>query len=566
MNKYKYITLKLLLVFVLFGCDDFLDRYPKDSFNTETVFRNETDLKYFVNGLYDSLPWNQYNSDNNSDNMVPNSIDQLLSNSYTVPASGGGWAISDWSGIRRCNFFLNRYDRAETDTSTKERYAGEVRFFRALYYWDKVKRFGNVPVLTVDLDDKSPTLYMPRDPMEKAISLITDDLSFAIEKLPEVALENGRLTKDMARALASRINLWIGTYLKYHTELNLVDQASIYLEKCVLYSSELMAKDYALYDEGETPYLDLFTMKDLSKTKECILNRHFIIGISTHNYTRESSESGTGASKDFMEDYLMIDGSPIPSNFDDATPIKEFKGRDPRMAQTVAVNGYIWEFGETPYTLPQIGSKTSTGYWLIKGRSADKALMVANTDDTDRFIFRYAEVLLNFAEAKYELGTLTNDDLNKSINLIRKRAGLTGMLTLNVSPDTRGIQKYTDVGLLAPSALLYEIRRERRLELIGEGFRMSDIKRWKVGPLVNAPKTVLGLRLSDELIESYRAANVDVSNLKTTDNNLIQLYPSLTDNKRKWLDKMYLYPLPLEQMNFKDDSGKPIYEQNPGWN
>lgn len=559
--KYIYIVLFSLLIT---SCDSFLDKYPKDSFNDQTSFNSETDLKFFVNGFYDNLPYPQYRDDNNSDSMVPSTTNSLLSNNLSVPNSGGGWSIDDWSTIRKCNLFLSRYSNASVSDDIKNKYAGEIKLFRAMQYWAKLVRFGDVPIIEDYLTDASEALFKPRNEMKEVAKFILDDLEFALANVPEKS-DKGRLNKDVVRALGSRINLWIGTYFKYHDELNYQDEYKVYLEKAKIYSQELMGKDYELYTEGDTPYRDLFIKTDLSDNKECILNRRFIIGLSTHNYTRESSESDTGVSKDFIEDYLLIDGTPIGNNFDDSTPVKEFAGRDPRLEQTVALKGFIWQDDEPAYNLPQIGTKTSTGYWLIKGRSSKKEKMISLNDDTDRFICRYAEVLLNYAEAKYELGELTNEDLDLSINLLRKRAGITTPLVIDCAPDPKGIEKYTNENIPAPSPILYEIRRERRIELIGEGFRFNDLKRWKAGPLINNPKTVLGMRFSDELRDEYEKANIDISQIKVNKDKYIQVYPSLANDKRKWLDKMYLFPLPLDQLAYKNNMGEFIYKQNSGW-
>ena len=554
----KYLIQSILLAVTLLtvSCNDYLDRFPKDSFSEPTFFKTENDLIYYANQFYGSLPVQRMDNDNNSDNMVPQNINTFLAGTYTVPGSGGGWASGDWANIRSCNYFLEHYSRAET--SFKERYAGEVRFFRALFYWYKVVNFGDVPLLLKALDDNSEELYGPREKREKVMDeVVLEDLKFAVANLPEKnQAAAGRLHKDAARALMSRICLWEGTYRKYRN----IEGADTYLDACVKASEELMDAGYDIYSTGNTDedYRNLFIQKDLRSNPEAIFYRAYITDKNTHNYTRQASENNTGMSKDFVDSYLFLDdGKPIGLTshpYDDSTPAKECEGRDPRYTQTIATPGFIMTLPDLAVNLPAIGtSRTSTGYWNIKGRSSDLAQFNADKSDLDLFIFRYAEVLLNYAEAKYELtGSLTIAELDKSINLIRDRVGMPH-LTTNPDADPNAVNYgYT----VAP--LLYEIRRERRIELVGEGFRFNDIIRWKAGKLIEGVKTIRGMKLTDELRSQY-ADPSSLNNIAVDDDYYIIVYPSIATT-RKWNDKSYLYPLPT------DEKDRCHYEQNPGWN
>ena len=554
----KYLIQSILVAVTLLtvSCNDYLDRFPKDSFSEPTFFKTENDLIYYANQFYGSLPVQRMDNDNNSDNMVPQNINTFLAGTYTVPGSGGGWASGDWANIRSCNYFLEHYSRAET--SFKERYAGEVRFFRALFYWYKVVNFGDVPLLLKALDDNSEELYGPREKREKVMDeVVLEDLKFAVANLPEKnRAAAGRLHKDAARALMSRICLWEGTYRKYRN----IEGADTYLDACVKASEELMDAGYDIYSTGNTDedYRNLFIQKDLRSNPEAIFYRAYITDKNTHNYTRQASENNTGMSKDFVDSYLFLDdGKPIGLTshpYDDSTPAKECEGRDPRYTQTIATPGFIMTLPDLAVNLPAIGtSRTSTGYWNIKGRSSDLAQFNADKSDLDLFIFRYAEVLLNYAEAKYELtGSLTIAELDKSINLIRDRVGMPH-LTTNPDADPNAVNYgYT----VAP--LLYEIRRERRIELVGEGFRFNDIIRWKAGKLIEGVKTIRGMKLTDELRSQY-ADPSSLNNIAVDDDYYIIVYPSIATT-RKWNDKSYLYPLPT------DEKDRCHYEQNPGWN
>ena len=554
----KYLIQSILVAVTLLtvSCNDYLDRFPKDSFSEPTFFKTENDLIYYANQFYGSLPVQRMDNDNNSDNMVPQNINTFLAGTYTVPGSGGGWASGDWANIRSCNYFLEHYSRAETPF--KERYAGEVRFFRALFYWYKVVNFGDVPLLLKALDDNSEELYGPREKRKKVMDeVVLEDLKFAVANLPEKnQAAAGRLHKDAARASMSRICLWEGTYRKYRN----IEGADTYLDACVKASEELMDAGYDIYSTGNTDedYRNLFIQKDLRSNPEAIFYRAYITDKNTHNYTRQASENNTGMSKDFVDSYLFLDdGKPIGLTshpYDDSTPAKECEGRDPRYTQTIATPGFIMTLPDLAVNLPAIGtSRTSTGYWNIKGRSSDLAQFNADKSDLDLFIFRYAEVLLNYAEAKYELtGSLTIAELDKSINLIRDRVGMPH-LTTNPDADPNAVNYgYT----VAP--LLYEIRRERRIELVGEGFRFNDIIRWKAGKLIEGVKTIRGMKLTDELRSQY-ADPSSLNNIAVDDDYYIIVYPSIATT-RKWNDKSYLYPLPT------DEKDRCHYEQNPGWN
>ncbi|SKB38280.1 Starch-binding associating with outer membrane [Sphingobacterium nematocida] len=562
--KFPKLTLYIALASVSFqGCknDSFLDRFPQDQFSDPTYFQSENDLKLYANKFYDNLPVAaSFDADNNSDVMVPRTQNSLLGGSVSVPSAGGGWAASDWLLIRQTNYFLTRYQRAAI--SNAERYAAEVRFFRALFYWQKVARFGDVPLLLKDLNESSQELFGERVDRSIVMDQVLEDLQFSVTNLPEKGTqETGRLHKDAARALLSRIGLWEGTYRKYHGLTNQQGPLQLSLEA----SEQLMQSGkYTLYSTGKPleDYYNLFIQQDLNGNSENILHRPYINGINTQGYSRTATENNTGVSKSFVEQYLFTDGNPIATtsySYNDAHPASEGSNRDPRYIQTIATPDFIWRKGagvaEPLKTgLPAIGtSRTTTGYWLIKGRSSDLAQFNANQSDIDAFIFRFGEVLLNFAEAKFELqGTLSQQDLDKSINLLRERVAMPHLLS-GVTADPNGL----DYGYPIP-ALLREIRREREIELIGEGLRFNDILRWKAGKLIEGSKSIKGMKLTSQLRNEYQQNGTDVSAVITDAQNYIVTYNNITNN-RTWDDKYYLYPIPVDQINLAK------YIQNKGW-
>lgn len=563
MKFHKLTIYVALATLCLQGCknDGFLDRFPQDQFSEPTYFQSENDLKLYANKFYDNLPLAaNFDADNNSDNMVPRSQDALLSGTFAIPSTGGGWAAADWLLIRQCNYFLERYQRAQT--ANAEMYAAEVRFFRGLFYWQKVARFGDVPLVLRDLDDSSEELFGSRMDRNVVMDQVLEDLQFAVNNLPENGTEQaGRLHKDAARALLSRIGLWEGTYRKYHALGNEQEPLQLSLSA----SEQLMQSGrYSLYSTGKPneDYYNLFIQQDLNGNPENILHRSYVLGVSTQGYTRTATENNTGVSKAFVEQYLFKDGNPVATTtytYDDSRPDLELLNRDARYIQTIATPDFVWRKGEgvpepLKTGLPAIGTaRTTTGYWLIKGRSSDLAQFNASQSDIDAFIFRFGEVLLNYAEAKYELqGDLSQQDLDISVNLLRARVGMVS-LTVNVAADSNGL----DYGYQI-SALLREIRRERQVELIGEGLRFLDILRWKAGKLIENPKTIKGMKLTAALRNEYQQNGNDVSSVITDAQNYIVIYSNIA-NARSWDNKYYHYPIPVDQINLAG------YSQNLGW-
>lgn len=565
MKLYKKQLIYTLAVIAFMGIssckqDNFLDRLPQDKLTAEILFKTENDLKLYCNQFYDSLPVEFANQDGQSDNQVPPQINGFLAGTYQVPGSEGGWKSDDWASIRSCNYFLRKNTDPNLSQDIKDKYNAEVRFFRAMYYWDKVVRFGDVPIYETDLNETSPELYNPRDPHKKVMDFVLKDLDFAVAHLPEPTAEN-RVHKYAALALKSRIALWEGTFRKYHG----LGDAEVFLQAAADASLQIISsKKYEIYSTGNpsADYKNLFIQDDLSKNSESILSRIYIANITTNNYSRTISENGAGFSKDFVNSYLCTDGKPIsvsPLYAGEDTPENEVKNRDPRYAQTIATPGYIITINENGSTIallrPNVGTTaTSSGYQVIKGRSSDVKHINANQDNLDRFIYRYAEVLLNYAEAKAELGQLTQEVLDTSVNKLRRRVGMPDMSLTSLTPDPNT----PFPGISLP---LQEIRRERRVELAGDGFRFKDILRWKAGELINNPKTILGMKLTDAYKATYpKDANgkSQVDNVQLDDQGYVRVYPNIT--ARVWNDKMYLYPLPKDQLLLNKN-----FKQNPGW-
>lgn len=563
MMKRKNIIYALTLsVLAMAGCkrDSFLDLNPDDAFSDPTFFKNESDLKLYCNGFYSTLPVMDNNSDNNSDDMVPRSKDPFLSGQYIVPIvkndDNGEWS---WKNERSVNYFLSRYQRAQAGDDVKNKYAAEARFFRALYFWQKVKRYGDVPWFSKDLNENSPELNLPRTPHKQVMDSVLADLNFAVANLPVPgSAEKGRLHKYAAAALKARICLWEGTYRKYH---NLGDDQPMIREAANAAQLVITSGGYDLYSTGHpaTDYYNLFIQEELLGNKEAIMPKRFIKDVFMHNLTRQLGEGNTGFSKSFVRSFLCTDGLPTslsPSYKGDDSIQAEIANRDPRFGQLIATPGFVFQVdasgNKDVITLPRIGtSVTSTGYQRVKGRSSSLEQWNANQSTLDLFIFRYAEVLLVYAEAKAELNECDQTVIDQTISRLRARVGMPAMqiaaLRKDPASDFPGLP-----------VLLDEIRRERRVELAAEGFRFDDLLRWNAGKLIEDPESILGMKLRPEVKAQYPNQG-QVKDIVLDANGYIRVYPDI--NNRIWNEKMYLYPIPTQELTLNPK----LLPQNKGW-
>lgn len=548
------------LILLLGACkkEDFLDRFPQDAISDPTFFKNENDLKLYLNRFYDALPVQRGNSEANSDNFAQGNRDVFLAGEYVVPATDGNWSYAGWANIRYVNYFLQRYNRAEMDATLKNNYAAEGRFFRALFYWDKVKRYGAVPWINTDLTDTSTAiLFGPRQPHKQVMDSVLADLNFAVANAAEATNTQfaGRITKDVALALKARICLWEGTFRKYQA----LGDEQTYLREAVTASETLINSGrYSIYKTGNPSkdYYNLFIQEELRGNTETILAMRYIKDVSMHNLTRQISDVWPALTKNFVRSFLDKNGVPTalsPLYQGDETLDKEMIDRDPRFSQIIATRGF--SFTNNPngtrdeMTLPRIPGVV-TGYAAVKNYSPDPAQWNANQSTLDLFIFRYAETLLIYAEAKAELGEADQAVIDKSINKIRERVGMANMVIATLVKDPQSIFPTLPV-------LLDEIRRERRIELVGEGFRFDDLLRWKAGSLINNPETVRGMKLTPALRAQYPANQV--SNVQVDANFYIRVYPNIA--ARTWNDKMYLFPLPTNELTLNPA----LLPQNQGW-
>lgn len=589
--KKLYVTIKVLGFLIVGGmvtsCNDsFMDRYPIAEVSPENSFKTARDLELYTNGFYENLPAIKtiIEKDLTTDNVLYTNIPvEQRSDDRTIPsdAGSGGWS---WGDLRTVNLFFDHYKQC-TDLVAREKYEGIARFFRAWFYFDKVKRFGDVPwyETVIQTGDKD-LLYKPRDNRELVMDRIIEDLELAIDKL-----DNKRASDQVncwtALSFLSRVCLYEGTYRKYHTELNL-QGSDVLLEKAYKAAERVMNESgYKLYSTGnvDTDYRDLFASNDL-REEEVILGRRYSLVLNKmHNinyYFTSRTQKDIGLTKDFVDSYLLqSNGKPFTSKSNYATMgfYEEMQNRDKRLAQTIRSVGYK-RIGDNTVQLPDFAA-TMTGYQVSKFVS-DVSQDGDGASYQDIAIIRYAEVLLNYAEAKAELGLLTQDDIDKSIKLIRNRVGMPNlnMSDVNQSPDAVIAAMYPNV-TGANKGVLLEIRRERRIELALEGFRWDDLVRWKAGKLLEPHFTGMYFPSLGEFdldndgkmdLLLYEEGDEPQSNVsqKIKIGGVIQLTEGnkgyligFKDNKKKFDEERdYLYPIPMGDILLNNN-----LIQNPHW-
>lgn len=577
--KFSILYLTFFCLLICSCKKDFLDRQPLASISPDAFFRTESDLKLYTNSFYSAFPSAEGIYNEAVDNIVKTDLGELITGKRTVPVSGGGW---NWSELRKINYFLENYDKNMSAEAGKK-YAGIARFFRAYFYFDKVSRFGDVPwyTKTIDITDEG-SLSMARTPRIQVMDSVMADLDFAVANM-DASKNVEQVTKWTALALKSRICLFEGTFRKYHPEFNLPN-ANVFLKASADAANTLMTSGpYSIYKSSpEKAYQELFSSK-AAIDQEIILSRRFSAGLQVwHNlnyYTLTASYGRPGLNKNLVNTYLMKDGSRFTdkAGYDKMQFYEEVQNRDPRLSQTVRTPGYT-RIGNTKKLAPEFSASIS-GYQLIKfvtGEANDSN----NKSDNDMPIFRMAEVLLNYAEAKAELGEATQNDIDRSIKLIRDRVGMPNLdlAAANLHPDPYLAAQYVQVNS-GNKGLILEIRRERRIELVMESFRWNDLIRWKEGHLNAAPykgmyfpgagkfdldndgktdvEIYTGTKPTGSGIQFLKLGSEIILENNTNGGNVL-INPNTPKTFRE--DRDYLFPIPIQELLLNEN-----LKQNPNW-
>ena len=592
MKKYWLIGLYAL---ALTSCDSFLNCEPENSFSSEGFLESESDLRLYSNGFLQSfLPSEEtiaWGGDQYADFCATRSSTTFLIGDTWDDTQQGGWGTGDWGDLRQINYFLDNQPNAKgkvTDAIYLHN-EGVGRFWRAYFYYGMVRTFGDVPWYETTLDvDNRDELYKPRDKREVVMDKILKDLDFACTNCStdKTLTESSTLiTKWVALALKSRICLFEGTYRKYHTELGLQSSAEKFLRASITASEELMTKGpYKLLNTGdvETQYRSLFTSEELNTT-EVIWGIAFKKDLRMHSITWKLFSASFGANwslvRPFVNMYLMRDGNRFTDRTDYATMqyMDEFQNRDCRLMQTVISPSYQRKISGTVKQDAPNFSMTSTGYQLIKWAIDDDVHVGKATANNSIPIFRYAEVLLNYAEAKAELGECDETVWNATVKPLRERAGVEGKIPATYDPYVAAYFKNqtTDKWVL-------EVRRERGVELAFEGVRYDDIMRWKQGGLIEnvwqgiyIPQKGEAYDLNGDGIKDVAVVDKEppagekikgvqyvvigkTNRLSEGDHGYIEFGFS---QGRKWDDKKYFRPIPLTATQINPA----LLPQNPGW-
>jgi starch-binding outer membrane protein, SusD/RagB family len=597
--KQKYQQMKTLYIGILLAGFTFascskLDQVPQSSASREAVFSSENGLKLYTNSFYNMgfLPRMSTTGDAMSDYLAVRAVQDFIREGGFAANNSSGW---DWRDLRNINYFIENNNDPTVPEDIRNNYTGIARYYRAYFYMEKVKRFGDVPWIGQALAIDDPKLTGGRDSRELVMDSVLADLDYACANI--IATNDPTrttVTKWVAYAFKSRVCLFEGTFRKYHTDLNLGGSANKWLEQAAAAAEEVMKNGgYSINTNGGpgVSYRQVFTSNTPVATE---VLQASVADVSQNvlgdaNWWWTSGTYGAKASfiRTFINTYLNLDGTPFTNNPGYQTMLfkDEVKNRDLRLKQTIRSGDYKRINNGQQVPAPPVFSYTFTGYQPIK-MTLDDASIDAGALNTNAVpLFRYAEVLLNYAEAKAELGTLTDEDWAKTIGILRARGGITaGLNTKPVMADPYLVANYFP-GISDPSIL--EIRRERGIELSLEGFRFADILRWKRGELmtqdwngmyVPALNTPLDLNEDGVLDVAFFQGTrpspavpgvtyVDVSpqignavNSLRLKNNTSGELIWMDEINRVWNERNYLYPIPLNDVQRNPNLG-----QNPGW-
>lgn len=605
MKLYKYLYILFPLA-VLTGCE--MNEDPKSEASVKMVFSSEKGLQTYAYSFYYGLPDRDgaLKQEEIADYCARTNISGMMNASYTVNASTS-WS---WTRLRNVNFFLENNINPAVPENVRNNYNGVARFFRAYFYFAKLVKYGGVPWIEKTFNDPDdPAQMNPRDSRDVIIEHIMDDLDYAYKNITANTTPNSSLvSKWCALALKSRACLFEASWRKYHAN----DEYDFARTGCEKYkpedlykiaaeaAKEIMDKGpyklfkSASYANGRGSYRELF-IADNAVTEEVMLAVECdqTLGGNFANWYFYGLSNGLSMTRQMAKTYLNIDGSPYNEKNADGTYktlAEETTGRDLRMNQTIRCADYTekHQHGDYRPAVPNMVSVNLTGYQFTKYVLDDDWYNGQAANENDLPLMRFAEVLLNYAEAKAELGELTDDDWARTVGALRDRAGIKGGTPSTGTLTTKPTEAEPYIASIYPGVtdpVILEIRRDRACELILEGFRLNDLKRWacidlwekdpwegiffpemdKTLDLNGDGKVDVYFYDSDTLskpifkgIAVYLGTNNhNLQNAIKVDGGYIIRYNM---QGRSWPARQYLYPIPeiVRQKN-------PNLEQNPGW-
>jgi len=577
----KKIFLFFAAGLLLTSCSDLLDTEPYDQFTKQNYFTSETNVQLFANYFYNTFTGygsgsGDYYFNNLNDDQGTTGIARWT---YTsVPASAASWN-TPYTEIRRANTLIAAVPGISSmNDASKNNWLGVGRLYRAWQHYKVVRNFGDCYWVDKELDSNDDDiLYGPRQPRNDVMDKVLEDLNFACSNITMNDGSRVAFNKWVALAMKAEICLYEGTYSKYVA--NNLSRATTYLTEAKNACQEIMNSGKFKLNSS---YKGNFDDDDLSGNQEMILYKHYVQGTMAHgtiDYTCGSTQVN-GINKDAFDSYLFRDGKPLATTSMDksdkgkismiidnsglyTTPqpyinmVDVFAKRDPRLTAQVDTIlqflgcGYARFPGQASISAQ---STSSTGYGVmlfdnVKYAGANNAQRQStNGNYTDAPIFWYAEILLNYAEACAELGSCTQSDLDKSINLLRDRVNMPHLAT-GVAADPAN-----NMGV---SPLIWEIRRERRVELM---FCMNDryysLQRWNQLDKLDTQKYPNLSRGAN--VQGFDAQGIDISRVTVDPDG----YINCTNNgaPRIWDPKYNLFPIPSGQINLNK-----AMSQNPGW-
>lgn len=597
----KIKILSLLLVAITLGaCEDFLTRDPMDTVtDTPDFWNSEDNIRTSVYALYDiyfegyRTEWSRsdwYSETNIADWTDNNAQKEARFFTKVAPASETDdkstkkdertWTFSY---VRQINIMINRISQSALNEEAKNHWLGVTRFLRAMEYAKQVSRFGDVPWYSEELSNTNyEELYKPREPRTTVMDKVLDDLDFACQNIRQSDGVTGlSINKAVAYAYTSRILLFEGTWQKYRGKNN--EYAKKYLQKAKDAAAELMSwNTYQIADSYKT----LTTSEDLAGNPEIIMYRSYVEGVLMHSLMSfQNTEAEINSpSKSLIDSYLSANGLPIHQTENtmfkgDKWFYDEIADRDPRLSDNIETKGLRLNGIEGVYAI--------SGYFgnrFVNEELKDKPGGRSNTCITDAPIMKLNEVIMNYIEAAAELAQLnayqlTQNDFDRTINTIRDRKSthMPHVILNGGNLSVNGItindpERDADV----PS-LIWEIRRERRVELVYEGIRFDDLRRWnklEYADMKLNKKLNLGAWLDkDKYVAWYNEQNpqktITLDKLKSIvldrAGNAGYILPiSDASLLRTYAEKDYLYPIPLDQITLYESHGYKL-ENNPGW-
>lgn len=590
--KFKIIGLLFAIGLLAGGCQE-LDQVPQSTADNNAVFGSEKGLDLYSNSFYDILPTGNdiIRSDEMSDFGARSSVPDFLREGAYGPRQSTGWT---WTALRNINYFIENNNRQTVPADARKHYTALARFFRALFYFEKVKRFGDVPWINKAAAVDDPSLFNGRDPRTMVMDSVLADLNYACENIRTTSdATRSLITKSVAYGYKSRICLFEGTFRKYQTTYNLQSTSEKWLNESISASEKVMKEGgFSLNETGgnEKSYRQIFT-NNTPVTNEVMLSFICDPALSVYNdanwwWTSATYGARLSFTRTFVNTYLNADGTPFTNKagYQTLTFADEVKGRDKRLQQTIRMGSYKRINGGKEEAAPPVFSYTYTGYQPIKWCLDDTYYDGGTRNINSISIMRYAEILLNYAEAKAELNKLTDQDWASTVGALRKRAGITG----GVSAVPTVVDPYLQTNYFPgiSDAAILEVRRERATELCLEGFRFYDIVRWKRGPLMEQKWNGFYVPALNQPMDLNEDGKMDVAFVKGTPANPVAgvtyinvaetisagANPQRLSNDtsgevtwlntvpRKWEEKHYLYPIPESDRLFNTKLG-----QNPGW-